>query len=83
MPDRATLRRTALGPVAVTSALVLLAGVATVSDVAPLAPPWGGAAPPAPPAGGTALTGGAMLVGWLLPWLLLGLTAGYALSGSA
>jgi hypothetical protein len=22
-------------------------------------------------------------VGWLLPWLLLGLTAGYALSGSA
>ena len=26
---------------------------------------------------------GVLREGWLLPWLLLGLTAGYALSGSA
>jgi hypothetical protein len=31
----------------------------------------------------TALTVVALGAGWLLTWLLLGLTAGYALSGSA
>ncbi|HET9257049.1 MAG TPA: hypothetical protein VFO16_17880 [Pseudonocardiaceae bacterium] len=30
-----------------------------------------------------ALTVAALGAGWVLPWLLLGLTAGYALSGSA
>ncbi len=50
------LRRAAFGPVLVTGALAVLAGVAAV-----------------PPA---------MRNGWLLAWLLLGLTAGYALSGS-
>ncbi|MGB8995012.1 MAG: hypothetical protein WCC65_06860 [Pseudonocardiaceae bacterium] len=30
-----------------------------------------------------AATAPVMPAGWLLPWLLLGLTAGYALSGSA
>ncbi|HEU0088468.1 MAG TPA: hypothetical protein VFQ77_12600 [Pseudonocardiaceae bacterium] len=55
MPEpKAAHRRTVLGPVPVTGALVLAGTV-------------------------PALLG----TGWVLAWLLLGLTAGYALSGSA
>ncbi len=53
---RRPLRRSVLGPVAVTGALAGLAVAATVGS----------------------LVGD----GWVLVWLLLGLTAGYALSGS-
>lgn len=55
------LRRTVLGPVAVTSAFIVLATAATMARTAPFA----------------------VGAGWVLAWLLLGLTAGYALSGSA
>ncbi|MGH4013977.1 MAG: hypothetical protein ACRDSL_08640 [Pseudonocardiaceae bacterium] len=54
---RQPLRRSVLGPVAVTAALTVLAIAGTAGSI--------------------------VGAGWVLAWLLLGLTAGYALSGSA
>jgi len=69
-PDsiRYPVRRAALGPVVVTGVLVTLGMALTVLSTVT----------------GLSLVTGPSIVGagWVLAWLLLGLTAGYALSGS-
>lgn len=72
-PDRRPLRRTALGPVRVTGVLATLATAAAFTVTAPAH--LGTASIAVPP--------GIVGAGWVLTWLLLGLTAGYGLSGSA
>jgi hypothetical protein len=62
------LRRAVWGPVQVTGALMVLAAAVLIM------PPGGRLGWMMPPGG---------RLGWLLTWLLLGLVAGYALSGSA
>jgi len=77
--ERRPLRRTVLGPVAVTGVLIALAVAATVSISAPLITGAGSIVG----AGSIYIPSTIVGAGWVLAWLLLGLTAGYALSGSA